>query len=217
MAWWKPCFLRLLFKTINAYFGRHKSKTTISSSLSGWQWISKGLNCVRFLFKFVTWKIGPLSHLNDIFLSCLVMLSCASLYWCLVVPCLERADLLALVCDVYCEGVTFQLVILGQVWAWLIDSWSLPSFLLPCVSSGQHPQTFYFMHNLVFEKSGILLFASLDCIILHINGKQFRCSVFTFVQYITNTGITDLNDIEKSVNRCILLINWVSLCPFYQQ
>ena len=52
------------------------------------------------------------------------------------------------------------------------------------------------MHNLVFEKSGILLFASLDCIILRINGKQFRCSVFTFVQYITNTGITDLNDIE---------------------
>ena len=52
------------------------------------------------------------------------------------------------------------------------------------------------MHNLVFEKSGILLFASLDCIILHINGKQFRCSVFTFVRYITNTGITDFNDIE---------------------
>ena len=34
---------------------------------SGWQWISEGLNCVRFLFKFVTWKIGPLSHLNGIF------------------------------------------------------------------------------------------------------------------------------------------------------
>ena len=32
---------------------------------SGWQWISEGLNCVRYLFKFVTWKIGPLSHLND--------------------------------------------------------------------------------------------------------------------------------------------------------
>ena len=52
------------------------------------------------------------------------------------------------------------------------------------------------MHNPVFEQSDILSFASLDGIILHINGKQFRCSVFTFVQYITNTGITDLNDIE---------------------
>ena len=28
------------------------------------------------------------------------MLSCASVYCCLVVTCLERADLLALVCDV---------------------------------------------------------------------------------------------------------------------
>ena len=31
----------------------------------GWQLMSKGLNCARFLFKFVSWKIGPLSHLND--------------------------------------------------------------------------------------------------------------------------------------------------------
>ena len=52
------------------------------------------------------------------------------------------------------------------------------------------------MHNPVFEQSDTLSFALLDCIILHINGEQFRCSVFTFVQYITNTGITDLNDIE---------------------
>ena len=52
------------------------------------------------------------------------------------------------------------------------------------------------MHNPVFEHPDILSFALLDCIILHINGKQFMCSVFNFVQYITNTGITDLNDIE---------------------
>ena len=30
-----------------------------------------------------------------------VMLSCASVYWCLVVTCWERAKLLALFCDVY--------------------------------------------------------------------------------------------------------------------
>ena len=30
----------------------------------------------------------------------LVMLLCASVYCCMVVPCLEMADLLALVCDV---------------------------------------------------------------------------------------------------------------------
>ena len=35
---------------------------------------------------------------------------CASGYMCFVVTCWERADLLALVCDVYCELVTFPLV-----------------------------------------------------------------------------------------------------------
>ena len=34
-----------------------------------------------------------------LFLSCFVMLSCASVYWCLLVTRWERADLLALVCD----------------------------------------------------------------------------------------------------------------------
>ena len=36
-----------------------------------------------------------------LFLSYFVMLSCTSVCWCLVVTCLEMADLLALVCDVY--------------------------------------------------------------------------------------------------------------------
>ena len=42
------------------------------------------------------------------FLFCLVfvMSLCGSVYMCLVVTCWERADLLALVCGVYCEFVT---------------------------------------------------------------------------------------------------------------
>ena len=82
---------------------------------SGWQWISEGLNCVRFLFKFVTCKSGSLSHLNDFH----------------VFP---RDNIRKLL---------------------------------------------YFMHNQVFEHSVTLSFALLACVILHINGKQFRCSVFT--------------------------------------
>ena len=35
-----------------------------------------------------------------LFLSCFVMLSCASAYWCLMITCWERADLLAVGCDV---------------------------------------------------------------------------------------------------------------------
>ena len=42
---------------------------------------------------------------------------------------------------------------------------------------------FTVMHNPVFENSDTLSFALPACNILHINGKQFRCSVFTFVQY----------------------------------
>ena len=45
------------------------------------------------------------------FLFCLVFVLslCASVYICFVVTCWERADLLALVCGVYCEFVTFPL------------------------------------------------------------------------------------------------------------
>ena len=46
------------------------------------------------------------------FLFCLVfaMSLCASVYMCYVVTCWERADLLALVCGVYGEFLTFPLV-----------------------------------------------------------------------------------------------------------
>ena len=40
---------------------------------------------------------------------CLLVLY-ASVYMCFVVTCWERADLLALVCGVFCEFVTFPLV-----------------------------------------------------------------------------------------------------------
>ena len=43
-------------------------------------------------------------------LSCVCFVLCASVYMCFVVTCWERADLLALVCDVFCEFVTFPLV-----------------------------------------------------------------------------------------------------------
>ena len=39
-----------------------------------------------------------------------------SVHCCLVITCWERADLLALVCDVYCDFVTFPFGILGLVW-----------------------------------------------------------------------------------------------------
>ena len=43
-------------------------------------------------------------------LSCVCYVLCTSVYLCFVVTCWERADLLALVCGVFCEFVTFPLV-----------------------------------------------------------------------------------------------------------
>ena len=43
-----------------------------------------------------------------------VMLSCASVYTCLVVTCWEKVDLLAIVCH-------FPIGILGQVWCLIVS------------------------------------------------------------------------------------------------
>ena len=53
----------------------------------------------------------------------------ASVHCCLVVTCWERADLLALVCDVYCDFVTFTFGILGKMWYLIV---SIPD---PCCLS----------------------------------------------------------------------------------
>ena len=45
-------------------------------------------------------------------------------------------------------------------------------------------KTFTVMHNPVFLPSDTLSFVLLALVILDINGKQFRCSVFSFVQHI---------------------------------
>ena len=50
-----------------------------------------------------------------LFMSC-VCHAFTSLHCCLVVIWKERTDLLALVCDVYFDFVTFPFGILGQVW-----------------------------------------------------------------------------------------------------
>ena len=49
---------------------------------------------------------------------CLLCL-CASVCMCFVVTCWERADLLALVCGVFCEFVTFPLVSWVRCGTWL--------------------------------------------------------------------------------------------------
>ena len=55
-----------------------------------------------------------------LFMSC-VCHAFASVHCCLVVTCQERADLLALVCDVSLFLVTFPCGILGQVWYLIVS------------------------------------------------------------------------------------------------
>ena len=67
---------------------------------------------------------------------CVFFVSCvshtfASVHCCLVITSWERADLLALVGDVYCIFVTFPYGILGQVWYLIVsfpDVWRLSYF-----------------------------------------------------------------------------------------
>ena len=62
--------------------------------------------------------------INCVFVSC-VSHAFASVHCCLVVTCCERADILALVGDVYYIFVTFPCGILGQVWYLIV---SLPDY-----------------------------------------------------------------------------------------
>ena len=52
-------------------------------------------------------------------MSCVCYVLYASVYMCFVVTCWERADLLALVCGVFCEFVTFPLVSWVRCGTWL--------------------------------------------------------------------------------------------------
>ena len=69
-----------------------------------------------------------------VFVSC-VSHAFASVHYCLVVTCWERADLLALVDDVYCIFVTFPCGILGQVW-YLIVSFLIFVDFLTLINNG---------------------------------------------------------------------------------
>ena len=66
----------------------------------------------------------------------------ASVHCCHVVTCLERADLLALVGDVFCIIVTIPCGILGQVWYLIVsipDLCLLSYFVVLTINSHDRP------------------------------------------------------------------------------
>ena len=59
----------------------------------------------------------------------------ASVHCCLVVTCWERADLLALVCYVYCDFVTVPFGTMGKLWYLIVsipDPYCLSLLHLAC-------------------------------------------------------------------------------------
>ena len=73
----------------------------------GWCVVKHQTNKQKLLYKFM-------DH------SC-VYHAFATVHCCLVVTWRERADLLTLVCDVYCDFVTFPFGILGSVWYLIVS------------------------------------------------------------------------------------------------
>ena len=77
-----------------------------------------------------------MDHLNVLFMSC-VCHAFAFVYCCLVVTRRPTADLLAIVCDVNRDFVSFPFGILGQVWYLIV---SIPD---PCCLSYFHKRIWY--------------------------------------------------------------------------
>ena len=76
--------------------------------------------------KYLYWPFqGGASFLDHLYYLCLVFVMLSRLF----IATRERVDLLALVCDVYCDFVTFPFGILGQVWYLIV---SIPD---PCCLS----------------------------------------------------------------------------------
>ena len=103
-----------------------------------------------------------------LFMSC-VCQAFAFVHYCLVVTRMERADLLALVCDVYCDFVTFPFGILEQVWYLIV---SIPG---PCRLS--------YFSNKSWSFENIMTFWSIRLYINYTTFYRMECVCVCFFQY----------------------------------
>ena len=120
----------------------------------------------------------------------------ASVRCCLVVTCWERADLLALVCDVYCVFVTFPCGILGQVWYLIVSFPDLCRLYyfdkVPSRRPGMNWITFCKI-NLMYEPAHEV--CRLSAVVTKTNLKHIKHS---FVSYflLLSTSLTRLSELE---------------------
>ena len=129
------------------------------------------------------------------FLFCLVfaMSLCASVYMCFVVTCWERADLLALVCGVYCEFVTFPIGILGQVWYLIV---SIPDLCTLTYFVAHLFGTFVTGYSKTCVKGPLSKRPKIgfqDHLSLNADQKYCRCSEGSILQYVRPSLNYDLS------------------------
>ena len=99
-------------------FLKKQQNLKLSSAANYW-WRFKGLSPPVKYFTDRSKAVLLLWIFYVFVLSCVCYVLCASVYMCFVVTCWERADLLALVCGVFCEFGTFPLVSWVRCGTWL--------------------------------------------------------------------------------------------------
>ena len=125
------------------------------------------------------------------FCSVLCLLCFVRVYMCFVVTCWERADLLALVCGVYCEFVTFPLVSLVRCGTRLYRFLIFASLLTLTVSTIRNSYT-------------------MGCPPVRGDNPQALASGLSYVQ-VDKHGITilyHLHQCRPCTSRNILCISW---------
>ena len=111
--------------------------------------------------KYFYWPFqGGASFVDHLCYFCLVfvMLSCVSVYWCLVVTRLGRAELLGLVRNVYLWTCHFPVGILSQVWCLIVsipDLCSL-SYFVDFTDLYKHMRNIWKVRSMVFYFSNRL-------------------------------------------------------------
>ena len=145
-----------------------------------------------------------------------VMLSCASVYWCIVVTCWESSDLLSLVCDVLLWSCQFPhwYPVSGVVLD-CIDSWSLHSFwlwfhyflLLIC-----NKECFRYIQKTLTRTIGEEEFELLASVLnFRVFGGRFPRELFYFCLkrtiYVENSGRCPLFPCKLSPLRLLVLMS----------
>ena len=116
-------------------------------------------------------------------LSCVCYVLCASVYMCFVVTCWERADLLALVCGVFCEFVTFPLVSWVRCGTWLYRFLIFATLLTFIFMFACRPFSFQYFHASNFTSNSSMYSAFITRLSLY-NGQSVLIPV-NRASYIT--------------------------------